>query len=110
MRHFLSFPFAPLFFRRLLSFRPSVPLWAVLIIAVVTAQSLASWWFIQAVETWIEPGLFSALDLPVGWLIGGGLVGLVFLCARSRALVGMMTLAFLAAGFVFGLQAYHTFV
>jgi|GEM_PF-4669474 len=100
-------PFA-IFAKLFMSLPRRLPLWALAIALIVGAQSAVSWWFISAVETWIHPGLFSSLDLPLGWTLGAGLVGLIFLCAR-KARAGTMTLAFLAAGFVLGLQAFQSF-
>jgi len=100
-------PFA-IFTKMFMSLPRHLPVWALLIALIIGAQSAVSWWFISAVETWIEPGLFSALDLPLGWTLGAGLVVLIFLCVR-KARAGAMTLAFLAAGFVLGLQAFQSF-
>ena len=74
---------------------------------IVVIQSAAFGVFIAAVDTWIAPGLFPHLGSVASWILGLALFGLMYACFTTKSHAGLMALAFLATGFVFGLEGYH---
>ncbi len=87
---------------------PGVGLALMFLALIVAAQSAAFMSFIAGVETWIEPGLFSSLSEVVDWPLGLVLFAvLAFLFMKFKRHLGLIALAFLATGFVFGLEAFE---